>query len=109
VWLRAVGSEMTEADWFDEQRRAIGMWIDGSDVRLPDGTTLSSTESWLLVLHAGHSDVVFTLPDASYGQHYHLVLDTCAPDTPQSHPTPVPAGTPITLPTRSLRLYRTTQ
>ena len=108
VWLRADGSEMTEADWFDEQRRTIGMWIDGSDVRLPDGTTLSSTESWLLVLHAGHSDVAFTLPDASYGQHYHLVLDTCAPDTPQCHPTPIPAGTPITLPTRSLRLYRTT-
>jgi len=107
VWLRADGAEMTEADWFDEGRRTIGMWIDGSDVRLPDGGTLSLNESWLLVLHAGHNEVPFTLPDPDYGKRYQLVLDTAHPNGTAPDTDPLPAHTTVLLPSHTFRLYRT--
>ncbi|MBY8853982.1 hypothetical protein K7G98_39430, partial [Saccharothrix sp. MB29] len=30
VWFRPDGEEMAETDWFDDGRRFLGMWIDGS-------------------------------------------------------------------------------
>ena len=105
VWLRADGAEMTEADWFDDQRRTIAMWIDGSDVRLPDGGTLSLSESWLLVLHACRQPTSFTLPDRTYGNHYQLVVDTTSPAAVA--PITYPAGATVTLPAQTLHLYRT--
>jgi glycogen operon protein len=107
MWLRADGEELTEADWFDDERRTLGMWIDGSDVRSASGG-VPPGDSWLLVLHAGHSDVGFTLPDAEYGKRYQLILDTTHPDgAAPADPGPHPAGTTVALPARTLHLYRT--
>src|SRR5205085_2017836 len=49
VWLRADGSEMTETDWFDADRRTLAMWIDGSDCRSRNREgELVADHSWLL-------------------------------------------------------------
>jgi glycogen operon protein len=100
AWLRADGQEMTEADWFDEQRRTIGMWVDGSHV--PGG------DSWLLVLHAGTGDTQFTLPGPGYGTRFEPVLDTTAEDGLPPSTGPLPAGARITVPARSTVLLRAT-
>jgi isoamylase len=83
------------------------MWIDGTDVRLPDGGTAPAGDSWLLVLHAGPEDTPVTLPDPSYGAHYELVLDTATPDGSPSATEPLPARSVVTMPARTIRLYRT--
>jgi isoamylase len=106
AWLRADGQEMTEADWFDEERRTIGMWIDGTDVRLPDGSTAPPGDSWLLVLHAGSEDVPVTLPDPEYGSRYELVLDTWADDGGAPATEALPARAVFTMPGRTVRLFR---
>ena len=35
VWFNESGRVMTDADWFDDGRRTLQMWIDGRDVRGP--------------------------------------------------------------------------
>jgi glycogen operon protein len=104
AWLRADGQELTEADWFDDERRTLGMWIDGSHVRSAEGDEPAG-DSWLLVLHAGTHPVAVTLPGPEYGECFHPVLDTASEDgTPEQglHP----AGAVLSRPARSVLLLR---
>ncbi|MEJ2857069.1 MULTISPECIES: glycogen debranching protein GlgX [unclassified Saccharothrix] len=107
VWFRADGEEMAETDWFDDSRRFLGMWIDGSTSlsRTREGE-LVSDDSWLLLLNAAPTPQEVTLPGPEYGTNYIPALDTTTPDgTPQT-PTPKPPTTPLTLHPRSLLLFR---
>jgi isoamylase len=117
AWLRADGQELTEADWFDDERRTLGMWINGSHV-LADGrdggrdggNEPASGElaggSWLLVLHAGASPTTVTLPGPEYGDCYGPVLDTYYDDGAPADTSLYPAGSTITRPARSVLLLR---
>jgi len=105
MWLGADGQELTEADWFDDERRTLGMWIDGSDVRSASGGEPPG-DSWLLMLHAGAEPTEVTLPGQEYGSHYRPVLDTSAEDGAPADPTALPAGGTITLPARTSVLLR---
>ncbi|QFZ22901.1 glycogen debranching protein GlgX [Saccharothrix syringae] len=107
VWFRADGEEMAETDWFDDGRRFLGMWIDGSTSlsRSRDGE-LVSDHSWLLLLHAGADPVDVTLPGPEYGGRYEPVLDTTTADGSPAAPVSLAAGTMVTLSGRSLVLFR---
>ena len=77
---------MTGDDWFDEGRRTIGMWIDGSTSlsRDRDGE-LVPDDSWLVLLHAGDEPVEVTLPGGAFGEEFVPVLDSGTPrGTPAS-------------------------
>ncbi|WP_309113886.1 glycogen debranching protein GlgX [Saccharothrix sp.] len=107
VWFRADGEEMAETDWFDDSRRFLGMWIDGS-------TSLSRTRegelvrdnSWLLLLNASPTRQDVTLPGPEYGTHYIPALDTTTPDGTPKSPTPRAPTTHLTLSARSLLLLK---
>ncbi|MEU5695213.1 glycogen debranching protein GlgX [Actinosynnema sp. NPDC020468] len=107
VWFRHDGEEMAETDWFDEGRRFLGMWIDGSTSlsRSRDGE-LMSDDSWLLLLHSGDAELTVTLPGVEYGETYLPVLDTTEPDGAPSTSEPRAAGSPVVLTARSLLLLR---
>jgi isoamylase len=105
AWLRPDGQELSEADWFDEQRRTIGMWIDGSHVRGVSGDEPAG-DSWLLVLHAGAEDVPFTLPGPGYGSRFEAVLDTSSEDGVPAAMGPFAPGDRLTIPGRSTVLLR---
>ena len=80
------------------------MWIDGADVRShPPGT---ATDSWLLVLHAGAHPIMFTLPGPEYGERYEPVLDTASPDGQPTHPRSRRPSTRMSIPPRSVLLFR---
>jgi len=84
VWFRPDGQPMTDPDWFDESRRTLGMWIDGSEClsHTREGDPIAD-DSWLLLVHAGAEPAEFTLPDATYGDRFIATLDT---NTPQGAP-----------------------
>ena len=107
MWFRPDGLEMAETDWFDEGRRTLGMWIDGSTClsRTREGE-LVSDHSWLIVLHAGAEPVTLVLPDAEYGDAFEPVLDTSSPDGAPADDGPCQPGDVRELPPRTLLLFR---
>jgi glycogen operon protein len=107
VWLRPDGEEMAETDWFDEGRRTLGMWIDGSNSlsRSREGE-LVSDDSWLLLLHAGADAIEVVLPPAEYGAHFEPMLDTTTADGSPATPGVLAPGSRITVAGHSLLLLR---
>ena len=107
VWFTEDGTEMTADDWFDGRRRTLTMWVNGRDVRghTPTGAPLTD-DSWLLVLHAGTDPVDLLLPGGPYAQAYTPVIDTDSPTGEPADPTPLDAGSRLTLPGRTLLLLR---
>jgi glycogen operon protein len=107
VWFRPDGEEMAETDWFDDGRRTLGMWIDGSDClsRTRDGELISD-HSWLLLLHAGSDPVEIVLPGAEYSETFDPMLDSSTADGSPAAPGSLPAGARVTMPGRSLLLLR---
>jgi len=107
VWLRPDGAEMAETDWFDDDRRTLGVWIDGANClsRTKSGE-LVSDHSWLIVLHAGADPCSFTLPPAEFGPRFEPVLDSGTPDGTPVDQTPLASGSQIQLPGRTTLLLR---
>ena len=107
VWFCQTGEPMTDADWFDESRRTVQMWIDGRDVRGHTAAGAPMTDdSWLLVLHADAAPVELTLPGPPYGEAYTPVLDTASRTGEPVDPHPLSGGVALTLPGRTLWLLR---
>ena len=107
VWFCQTGEPMTDADWFDDGRRTVQMWIDGRDVRghSRSGKPLTD-DSWLLVLHAGVDPIELTLPGPPYGEAFTPELDTSAPTGTPADPAPLAGGMEVTVPGRTLWLLR---
>jgi glycogen operon protein len=107
VWFRPDGQEMAETDWFDEGRRTLGMFIDGSNClsRTRDGE-LVSDDSWLMLMHAGAEAISVTLPHERYGPSYEPFLDTTTTDGSPANPGSLAPREKLTVPARSLLLLR---
>jgi isoamylase len=107
VWFMPDGEEMDETDWFQDERRTLCMWIDGSNSqsRTRDGVLIAD-HSWLLVLHAGDAPVDVTLPGPEYGVTFQPTLDTTTADGAPATPGALAAGSSVTLQPRSLLLLR---
>ncbi len=74
-WINATGEEMQQSDWADPLALCFGMIIDGR--ARPSGIRQRGTEATLLlVMNAYHDLVQFTLPAASGGVGWKLLLDT---------------------------------
>ncbi len=63
LWLRPDGSEMTQADWNDGDRHALGMLLEGDGIqeRNAHGEIISG-DTLLILLNAADATVPFTLP-----------------------------------------------
>jgi isoamylase len=64
VWLRADGLALTDEDWRDPRRHALGMWLAGEDA------------SELLLVNGGGHGCFFTLPEAPRGGRWHPALSS---------------------------------
>ena len=81
TWLRADGSEMSEADWQSPEARALGMLINGDATDETDdkGEPIKG-DTMLLLVNAGDTAVDFALPT---GGPWRTLIDTaCDPETP---------------------------
>jgi len=107
VWFKPDGEEMDETDWFQDERRTLCMWIDGSNSqsRTRDGLLIAD-HSWLLILHSGAYPVDVVLPGPEYGVTFQPTLDTTTADGSPATPGALAAGSQVTLQARSLLLLR---
>ena len=87
LWWHPEGRRLRGHDWHDGNLRSLGL----------------QREEWLLLLHAGPEAVAATLPS---GPAFVAVVDSSRIDGRPPAGRPLPGGTTITLPPRSLLLLR---
>jgi isoamylase len=80
-WMRPDGRKMTQRDWRNSEARAIGVFLNGDEVRMttPRGGRLRD-DSYLLLFNAHHETITFRLPTRRFGLHWELELSTVDPD-----------------------------
>ncbi|HEV2782101.1 MAG TPA: glycogen debranching protein GlgX [Actinophytocola sp.] len=107
VWFRQDGHPMTDGDWFDDARRFLGMWIDGSESLSRDRAgELVPDDSWLVLLHAGDRPIDVTLPGVRYGKRYEPELDTTSRRGTPASSIPLEPGDIVAMPARALLVFR---
>jgi isoamylase len=96
-WLAPEGREMTNEDWADGLRRALGMQL-GNDA--PDG------QRFLILLNAAPEPVEFKLAAQADGQWVQVFDTTIADGLVRGAPAVLKAGGTFRLDTRSLVLFQ---
>ncbi|MEU0665768.1 glycogen debranching protein GlgX [Streptomyces lavendulocolor] len=106
AWFTAAGAEMTEGDWY-ARTATIGMYLSGRDIPGRDARGEPVTDdSFLAVLHAGAEPVDFRLPGPPWAEEYELEVDTAREDQTRAPGTVCPGGEVVTVPARSVLLWR---
>ncbi|MHC3394228.1 glycogen debranching protein GlgX [Streptomyces lavendulocolor] len=106
AWFTAAGAEMTEGDWY-ARTATIGMYLSGRDIPGRDARGEPVTDdSFLAVLHAGAEPVDFRLPGPPWAEEYELEVDTAREDQTRAPGTVHPGGEAVTVPARSVLLWR---
>jgi len=79
AWLRPDGRPMSEEDWQAGFVKSLAMFLNGDALRDldEDGNRLTDT-SFLLLFNAHHEPLRFTMPEASFGERWNVVVDTSA-------------------------------
>ncbi|MFE5741997.1 glycogen debranching protein GlgX [Streptomyces celluloflavus] len=106
AWFTAAGTEMTEQDWY-APGATLGMYLSGNDIPQRDARGARIVDdSFLAVLHAGALPRTVTLPGPPWAREYELVVDTAREVQPGPVGPRSPAGGAITVPGRSVQLFR---
>jgi isoamylase len=69
TWLNVRGTEMTQSEWQDSERRTLGMWF---------GEHTGSAEHLLLLVNSADSEQLFGLPAAPADGPWICLFDTAA-------------------------------
>ena len=77
AWLLPDGSRMQESDWHWDEARAVGVFLNGHAITEPDeeGDPVVD-DSFLILFNSHHEALEFQLPDASFGEKWHVAVDT---------------------------------
>ena len=104
-WLRPSGQRMTSRDWSRPHVQSMQVFLNGEAISEPDlrGQRVRD-DSFLLVFHAHHEDMAFTLPDGSFGSTWEVVLDSAHPIAVER--LEMKAGTQVDIEARSLQVLR---
>ena len=81
-WFRPDGRRMTRRDWQNGEARALGLFLNGEEIRRKtrDGERVTD-DSFLLLLNAHHELLSFTLPPRRFGARWLLELSTAEPES----------------------------
>ncbi|MGH3763630.1 MAG: glycogen debranching protein GlgX [Pseudonocardiaceae bacterium] len=80
AWLRPDGQQMGDDDWNAGSAKTIGIFLNGRGI--PERDALGERivdNSFLLLINAHHRPIAFTLPDATYGGSWEIVVDSSDP------------------------------
>ncbi|HEU5474982.1 MAG TPA: glycogen debranching protein GlgX [Actinophytocola sp.] len=111
AWFTPAAQEMSEQDWESDFGRCIVVFLNGEGISdLDKRGERVVDDSFLCVFNAHDEDIEVTVPDASYGRRWAVVLDTTSGvvldgDLPAEVRT-VPAGDTLPVTARSLVLLR---
>jgi isoamylase len=105
-WFRPDGRRMTRRNWQDGDARALGVFLNGQEIRrqTSEGERVSD-DSFLLLLNAHHEPVAFTLPPRRFGARWAVELATAEPERRDETPTAA-ARDELAVESRSLLLLR---
>jgi isoamylase len=80
-WMRPDGRKMTQRDWRNDSAHAIGVFLNGDEVRM---TTARGEDvrdaSFLLLFNAHHEALTFRMPTRRFGTRWELELSTAEPE-----------------------------
>jgi glycogen operon protein len=81
-WFREDGRHLTKADWSDQGRRALGLFLNGEAIPEVDevGEPIRGG-SFLLLVNGGHEDRAFRVPARRFGRAWTIELATASPAT----------------------------
>jgi isoamylase len=101
-WMRPDGRRMTRRDWDNTESRAIGVFLNGEELKAEtkDGEEVRD-ESFLLLFNAHFEDITFRLPARRFGAHWELVLATGRFEGDRLTP-----GADVAVETRSIAVLR---
>jgi glycogen operon protein len=101
-WMRPDGRRMTRRDWDNLESRAIGVFLNGDEVRMEtrQGEEVRD-DSFLLLFNAHFEDIPFRLPARRFGTRWQVVTSTGRCEVAR----PV-AGGEVTVESRSLAVLR---
>ncbi len=108
AWFHPSGRELSDADWFSDSLRTLGMYLDGRGLRHrgPRGELIID-DSYLLLVHSGDDAVSFTLPSSPWASAYTTVVDTSrVSGLPDPSAGPLSGGAVLDLAARSTFLLR---
>jgi glycogen operon protein len=101
-WMRPDGRRMTLRDWDNAQSRAIGVFLNGDELRTETRSGEEVTDdSFLVLFNAFFDDVTFRLPARRLGLRWELVLHTGRFEGDRLVP-----GAEVTVEARSLAVLR---
>jgi glycogen operon protein len=71
---------MTEEDWQASFARSVAVFLNGSAISEPDPRGDPVTDKkFLLLFNAGAEPITFTIPEATLGTDWEIVIDTLSP------------------------------
>ena len=102
-WYTPAGSQMTGADWSDENALAIALYLDGSNDpdRAIDGTWLLD-DDFLVLVNAWWEPLNFVLPATGEQASWRIEVNTYDPAAPASSAAARGAGDHVTVSPRSI-------
>jgi glycogen operon protein len=105
MWLRPDGTVMTPDDWETGYARSLMAFLNGEAIPDPGprGEQIVD-DSFLLLFHAGHEHIAFTLPAEWLGEAWDYVLDTSDADVADRQP--IAHGSTVELAARSVVVLR---
>ncbi len=76
-WLTPEGAAMTDEHWDSELSRSLQVFLNGHGIAgLDDRGEPVIDETFLILFHAHPEDRTFTIPDATWGKTWRVVMDT---------------------------------
>jgi isoamylase len=77
AWLRRDGESMTEEDWQQHFVKSLMVFVNGDELHeFDDDGKRVRDASFLLLFNAHDEPLDFTLPSASFGERWTVVVDT---------------------------------
>ena len=104
AWLGADGREITDSAWHASDSRTLGMFLAGELHGEDDEGRAIRDQSFLVVLHAGHDPIDFTLPTAPYGSAFRRAIDTSTGQAIETSEE-LAAGSTVPFPPRTLMVF----
>jgi len=106
AWFAPHGGQLTTSDWFDNDLRTVGMYLDGRGLRHRDRRGRPIIDrSYLVWLNADADPVTVLVPGMPFGQRYELLLTTETPTGEPAGPTSFLPGE-VEIPSRAVWLMR---
>jgi glycogen operon protein len=85
AWFKPDGDEMSDEDWNTGFAKALGVFLNGQDLReLNNRGTPVRDNSFLLLFNASDDSVTFVLPKAEWGRRWSTVTNTSTGELPET-------------------------